>query len=136
MNFENIKKFILSIYNAYYREKAYQRYRKNVKILNLSNAQKKEIKSYYKDNYGVSVTTKFHQLLYSISGVYKKEFMPLDVIAHVEETLSPFKYAKVLDDKAMYDWSFPGILFPERIAISCNGVPYCRDINGTVKEIR
>jgi hypothetical protein len=135
MNLESIKKVVLNVYNAYYREKTFQKYKKNVQIKKLTAGQKKEIREYYKENFGISVNPKFHELLYSISGVYKKEYMPLDVIAHVEESLSPFKYAKILDDKAMYDWWFPGIRFPERIAICCNGVAYAYDSDKSMRPI-
>lgn len=134
MNLESMKSLILKVINKYNREKTYLKYKKNVKIQKLSKQQKKEIKTYYKDNYGISVNPKFHQLLYSISGVYKKEFMPLNVTAYVEEKLSPFKYAKILDDKAMYDWWFPGIKFPERIGFCCNGVFYAPNNDGVMRQ--
>ena len=135
MNIGSIKDELLAIYNIYNREKNYRIWKKNVKIKKLTKEQKKEIKCYYKDNFGISVTTKFHELLYSICGVFRKEYMPLEVISDVENILSPFKYAKVMDDKAMYDWTFPGIQFPERVAICCNGVTYRVSSEGDLIEI-
>ena len=135
MNAGKIKNIILAVDNAFQRNKVYFNYKKNISIKKLTRVQKKEIKKYYKENFGINVTTREHELIYSICGVYKKEFMPFAVYGKLLETLSPYSYKKILDDKAIYDWLFPDIKFPERIISCCNGVAYCYDSNNRRKEV-
>lgn len=124
MNIEKIKKWVLCCWGKYTRQKYYRRLRKNTKITKLTSAQKKEIQAYYMENYGVKVGTKWHELLYSISGAYRVNYMPFDVYSQLLERFSPYAFKKVLDDKVLYDWQLPDVKLPTRLFSSCNGVIY------------
>lgn len=52
---------------------------KHCSIKQLSSNQKKQIQEYWKPLTGKNVSTKWHQLLYSISGVFKPEYEPFEV---------------------------------------------------------
>ena len=117
MNIESIKKIVLYFMSKHALRKYYNRLKRTNKITNLTQAQKQEIQAYYMDNYSVNVNTKWHEILYSISGVYRVDYMPFD--------------KKVLDDKVLYDWLLPDVKLPNRLYSSCNGVIY-RYLSGGV----
>ena len=135
MILENIKKYVLNILSVYNMENTSWKYRQNVQRKTLTQSQKEEIKKYYKENFGISVTTRDHELLYSICGEYKKEFMPFSVYLDLLNELSPYKYKKILDDKSLYDWMFPDICFPKRVVFCCNGVAYYYSKDNIRKEV-
>lgn len=134
MNLEKVKKAVLFVLNAYLIEKTYRRYKKTTTIRKLSSGQKKEIKQYYMDNFGMKVNPKYHELLFSMCGVYKKEYMPFTVYSDMLEKLSPFNLRKVIDDKVLYDWLLPDVQLPQRIASCCYGVNYVYCADGTKQE--
>lgn len=135
MDLQKIKKFVLVIFNALSIEKYYWKCRKKTTIKKLSVAQKKEIKKYYWDNLGIKVTTRYHELISSMCGVYHKEYMPFTVYTSMLEKLSPFSFRKIIDDKVLYDWLLPNIRMPERIAACCEGVNYLYYADGTKREV-
>lgn len=110
--------------------KYYNRLRKRTSIKKLTKVQKQEILSYYKNTYGVRVDTKWHEILYSVSGVFRVDYMPFDVYNRLIEHFSPFAYKKVLDDKVLYDWLLPNVQLPKRLYSCCNGVTYRYFQNG------
>lgn len=134
MNIESIKKIGLYFMGKHAIRKYYNRLKKTTKITNLTKAQKEEIHAYYMDNYGVKVNTKWHEILYSISGVYRVDYMPFDVYGQLIERFSPFAYKKVLDDKVLYDWLLPDVRLPKRLYSSCNYVIYRYLSGGGVKQ--
>lgn len=124
MNIESIKKVVLKLMNKNRLRKYYNRLRKTTTIYKLTASQKQEIHDYYYNKFGVKVSTKWHEILYSISGIYRYDYMPFDVYNHLIESFSPFAFKKVLDDKVLYDWLLPDVRLPKRLYSSCNGVIY------------
>lgn len=124
MNLEDIKKIVLYFMRKHSLRKYYNRLKKKIKITKLTKAQKQEIQAYYMDKYGAKVNTKWHEILYSISGVYRVDYMPFDVYVQLLERFSPFAFKKVLDDKVLYDWLLPDVKLPKRLYSSCNYVIY------------
>lgn len=124
MNIESIKRVVLDLMNKNRLRKYYNRLRKTTTIHKLTACQKREIRDYYYNNFGVKVSTKWHEILYSISGMYRYDYMPFDVYNHLIESFSPFAFKKVLDDKVLYDWLLPDVCLPKRLYSSCNGVIY------------
>ncbi len=124
MKLEDIKKVVLYFMSKNALRKYYNRLKKQTVIKKLTQAQKQEIKDYYRNNYGVKVNTKWHEILYSISGVYRVDYMPFEIYNLLLEKFSPFAFKKVLDDKVLYDWLLPDVRLPKRLFSSCNGVIY------------
>lgn len=110
--------------SKYRLHKYYNRLKRTTTINKLTESQKQEIRDYYLKNFGVKVSTKWHEVLYSISGVYRYDYMPFEVYNHLIESFSPFAFKKVLDDKSLYDWLLPDVQLPKRIYSSCNNVIY------------
>jgi hypothetical protein len=122
MNIESLKAPILKVYNAHQISQSYKRYAARTEIKKLSVQQKKEAEEYYQDEFGIKINPRFHEILYSMCGVFKKEFMPIEVYNDLIRTLSPWKYKKILDDKVLYDWLLPNVQLPQRLISCCNGV--------------
>ncbi|WP_270546612.1 hypothetical protein [Butyricimonas paravirosa] len=114
MNIERIKKIVLSLMAKDSIRKYYNRLKKTTKIKKLTSTQKFEIQKYYQDNYGVKVNTKWHEILYSISGIFRVDYMLFGVYHHLIGSFFSFAFKKVLDDKVLYDWLLPNVQLPNR----------------------
>lgn len=108
----------LSIY------KWWRYYSKGVKIKKLSKEQKRQIQDYYKPLVGREIDTRWHALLYTLTGVFNVKYLPFDLFHKVAYTLSPWEYHKILDDKNMYRHFFHGFNLPERLVECSCGVYY------------
>ncbi len=95
------------------------RYSSRVQLLNLTNEQESEIQKYYYEVLGRKVSTRWHRLLYSITGTFTPRYMPFEVYHEMLEKLSPWKYIKVLDDKNLYRQFFSGFNIPQRV-VECS----------------
>lgn len=124
MNIENLKNCILIPMNKYNEWRYYKKIKSQYSVRKLSTTQKKNAIGYYQKNFGVKISPKYHELLYSISGVFRPEFMPFNIYGDLLTKLSPWKYKKVLDDKVLYDQMLIGFNIPTRICSSCNYVYY------------
>lgn len=124
MNVLRIKDLLLLIYGKYRLAQVYNKYKSTVTIKKLTKEQQKAAKDYYLNEFGVKIDTKYHELIYSICDVFKPEYMPFDIYNQLIERLSPYRFKKVLDDKALYHWILPGVNTPERVLFCCNGVYY------------
>lgn len=49
----------------------------------LSNIQKAEIKHYWRKRTGKNVDTRWHQLLYSLNGVYNVRYLPFEIYSDI-----------------------------------------------------
>lgn len=92
----------------------------------LTEAQAKEVKTYYKKMTGIDVPLTFHEYFYSRTGVYSKEYMPVglfeaDLIGRANQwkRLSP-----AYSDKNMDEIYLPHILHPVTILKNINGYFY------------
>lgn len=91
----------------------------------LSQSQKKEIKKYYREKLGVKVSTKWHELAYTITGNYDKRFIPHDLyVGYIQPALIDYRFKLAFDDKNLYPSLLPWIQQPERIVQCSNGVYY------------
>ena len=124
MNIERVKSLVLGLYGKYRLSKYYDRCTSKVNLKKLSKEQIAEARAYYKNEFGVDIDTKYHELLYSICGIFRPEFMPFDTYGLLLEKLSPYKYKKILDDKSLYNWILPNVKTPERVVFACNSVYY------------
>lgn len=124
MSIERVKTIILDFMAKNSLRKYYGRLKKGTVVKKLTRAQKEAILAHYKENYGVNVSTKWHELLYSMSGVFRVDYMPFEVYNQLLDKFSPFAFKKVLDDKVLYDWLLPEVNLPKRLFSSCNGVVY------------
>lgn len=95
---------------------------KRYELKELTNEQKKQIQQYWKSKTGETVSTKWHQLIYSITGVFTPEYEPFDVCMKVQEFLSPMKFQWFFDDKGLYRQLLSGFNIPKRIAECIGGV--------------
>lgn len=93
----------------------YKRYSSRVQLKKLTPQQIDQIQRYYQSVIGRKVDTRWHSLLYSITGEFTPRYMPFDVYHRMLEKLSPWKYIKILDDKNLYRQFFHNFKIPDRI---------------------
>lgn len=125
---------IAELYNRAYRayveissrrslDKYYKRILRGGVVVNkLSKEQKKEIQDYYHSVIGRNVNTKWHELIYSMSGVFNKRYMPFEIYNDVIFSMSPWYLQKVLDDKNTYRYLLKDFHLPERFLECSYGV--------------
>jgi hypothetical protein len=99
--------------------KLFELYTKNITLRKLSTDQEKSIQEYYKSILGRKVDTKWHQLLYTITGEFTVRYLPFEVYHEILSLLSPWKYKKVLDDKNLYRQLLNEFNLPKRL-IECS----------------
>lgn len=99
---------------------------RGLKIKRLSNEQKKEIRAYFREKFGIKVSTKWHELAYTISGIYDKRLLPNDFyIGYVQPALVDYRIKIAYDDKNFYSRLFPWANLPQKKIQCCNGLYYC-----------
>ena len=117
-------------------ERLINKYLNGKKRIKLTKEQSESIQQYWKPIVGHRVTEKWHELLYTLSGVFKPSYLPWDlyvkIIAHNNNTGS-YSIMSFLDDKCMYRKILNGFNLPERIAECSQGVCYLPEI--TNKEV-
>lgn len=91
-------------------------------IKTLTNAQIKQIQEYWEPIVGHKVSTKWHLLLYSITGVFKPEYEPFEVCMKVQNALSPIREQWYFDDKGLYRQLLSGFTIPVRVAECVKGI--------------
>lgn len=97
----------------------YKRYVSKTKMRSLSTEQKKAIQDYYLPILGYKVSTRWHQLLYSITGTFTPTYLPFEEYHKLINCLSPWKYIKILDDKNLYRQMLNGFNIPKRL-VECS----------------
>lgn len=108
----------VSIYNWW------RYYSKGITLKKLTKEQKSQIQNYYRPLVGKKVDTKWHSLLYTLTGVFDVKYLPFDLFHKVAYSLSPWEYHKIMDDKNMYRHLFHGFNLPDRIVECSCGVYY------------
>ena len=121
--FNRIKGFAYYVINKNIERRWWKEYSKGVKLKKLSKEQEEAIQSYYVPLIGKKINTKWHQLLYSITGVFNVKYLPFDLYQKIANTLCPWDYHKILDDKNMYRSFFHGFNLPPRV-LECSGGVY------------
>ena len=98
---------------------------RGVDLKKLSKEQVNAIQAYWSPLIGgKKVSDKWHQLLYSISGVFNPEYEPFEIAVKVQNALSPVAARRVFDDKCLYQQLLIGFNIPIRVAQCSNGVYY------------
>lgn len=108
-------------------------YVKGLEIKTLTKEQKCAIQNYWKPLIGTKVSTRWHQLIFSISGDFKPEYEPFEVAMRVQNKLSPSSVQRAFDDKSLYHQLLVGFNFPIRVALCSRGVYYLPESNSLVE---
>lgn len=91
----------------------------------LTDAQKREILDYYRDMIGIDVSLKTHEYFYSRSGVYSKDYVPLDLYyTELQPRANNWKLMSTYGNKNMCDILFPKEIQPRAILKNMNGFFY------------
>ena len=99
----------------------------------LTKEQEQAIQEYWQPLTGKKVSTRWHRLLYSISGVFNPKYEPFEVAHKVQNTLSPQKACRAFDNKGLYEQLLVGFNIPQRVAACRNGVYYLPEKHGNVE---
>lgn len=93
-----------------------------VKRVTLTTEQQKEIREYFKKNYGKSISTKWHRLYQGYTGNYQKNYFPEILFStRLEPKLNPYREAEFLSDKNLLEPFFgdvDGLHIPKTF-VSC-----------------
>ena len=107
-------------------KKMYEKKMTKVKSKNrLTSSQKKEIRDYYKGLTGKNISTIYHEYFYARTGIYSKEYMPIDLYeADIIGRANRLDADKLFSDKNMDDILLPSIRHPRNILKNMNGYFY------------
>ena len=72
----------------------------------------------------VKISTRWHQLPYSMTGIFDPKYEPFEVCCFVQDRLSPPLKQRYFDDKGLYRFLLNGYKIPQRIAECINGIYY------------
>ena len=122
--FNYLKSKYVDYYTFKILDNLWNEYSKDIKIKELTLEQKLAIQSYWKPLVGKKVSTRWYQLIFSISGDFKSEYVPFEVAMKVQRTLSPGFNQKAFDDKSLYNQLLVGFNIPIRVALCSRGVYY------------
>lgn len=92
-------------------------------IVPLSQAQKEEIKQYYRDNFGEKdVNLKWHEYYSSVNGIYSPEYIPTYLYySKIYPKMNREKWASMYSDKNLIDKLIPEAKLPETYVKNMNG---------------
>ena len=94
----------------------------------LSKEQKKSIQSYYKPLVGHKVPTIWHQFMYSRTGVFAIDYMPLSLYrTELIGRMNQFPFMEAYADKNISYTLFPNVKQPKLIIKNMNGYFYTQD---------
>lgn len=94
----------------------------------LSKEQKKSIQSYYKPLVGHKVPTIWHQFMYSRTGVFAIDYMPLSLYrTELIGRMNQFPFMEAYADKNISYTLFPHVKQPKLIIKNMNGYFYTQD---------
>ncbi|MCQ2301231.1 MAG: hypothetical protein MJZ94_01230 [Bacteroidales bacterium] len=117
-----------SAYKDYYSRtrKMYEKKMTKVKPANrLTAAQKEEIRDFYKRLTGKDISTIYHEYFYARTGIYSKEYMPVDLYeGDLIGRANNMSYFDAYSDKNMDEVFLPNIKHPETILKNINGYFY------------
>lgn len=110
-------------------DRAWRADTKDIVLKPLSTKQKNEIREYWKSLSGKKVSTRWHQLLYSLTGEFTVEYMPFEIYSKMLQILSPIKDRRAFDDKNFYRYLLKDFHIPLRVAECYNGVYYLPEVS-------
>ena len=109
-------------------DRQFEKLAKNIDLKQLTKQQKQEIKTYFKEKLGVNVSTKWHELAYSMTGIYDKRILPNDLyVGYVQPALIDYRMKIAYDDKNLFPRLLPFANFPRKIVQCANGLFYNAD---------
>lgn len=115
-------------YKNYYSRTRRMYEKKMVKVKSekrLTSAQKDEIRDFYKRLTGKDISTIYHEYFYARTGIYSKEYMPVDLYeADIVGRANNMSYFDAYSDKNMDEVYLPNIKHPETVLKNINGYFY------------
>jgi hypothetical protein len=115
--------------------KGFKEFSKGIELVKLTSDQKKEIKDYYKQTAGIKVSTKWHRLFYTLTGVFSPKYVPENYfLMDIIPSLMKGYFIRAYDDKNMYDRLFPDIKQPKVIVNRIHGFYYINSRAVSEKE--
>ena len=116
-------------------DKQFKKISEGVNLKHLTENQKQEIKSYFKSKLGVDVSTKWHELAYSLTGIYDKRILPNDLyVGYIQPALIDYRMKMAYDDKNLFSRLLPFANYPRKIVQCANGFFYNADGAMTRKQ--
>lgn len=142
---KKIGNIIRKIYSFYLYFKTYKYEIKNINkkkklvdSVKINNHEKKEILEFYLNNYGKKISTKWHQLYQSYTGIYNKDYFPEIIFStELEPLLCNREISKQYTDKALVELLYKnieGLYIPKTIVLNCSGIWYDEKRNIITKE--
>ena len=130
-----IKKILSSCFRTlkiwrtkYNTDKQFKKISGGVIFRELTGKQEQEIKAYYKSMLGVDVSTKWHKLAYSLTGIYDKHILPNDLyVGYIQPALIDYRMKMAYDDKNIFTRLLPFANYPRKIVQCANGLFYNAD---------
>ena len=105
-----ISRTIRRVLVSYSERQNIQKKRKLIDKVSLTETQKQEIKEFFRKNYGKSLSTAWHRLYQSYTGIYCKDYFPEILFStRLEPKLNPYREAEILGDKSFLPLLFSGI---------------------------
>lgn len=94
----------------------------------LSDDQKLEIQAYYKERCGHKVPYSWHRFMYSRTGIYTKEYVPVALYrSELLPRMNRDYFADAYADKNVSDFLFPNVRQPRTLLKNMNGYFYSED---------
>jgi hypothetical protein len=90
----------------------------------LTEEQEAEIKDFFKDLLGDTVSTKWHEYFYSRNDIYSEKYLPMTVTRKLVRWANKYKYRDAYADKNMLDIILPSAPHPKIIVKNMNGYYY------------
>lgn len=95
-----------------------------LRLKKLTAEQTCQIQDYYQKCIGKKVNTRWHRLLYTLTGEFNYRYLPFDVFSDMYHRLSPWSYQKIMDDKNMYRQFLSEFCLPDRYLECVRGIFY------------
>lgn len=109
--------------------------RGGVELKPLSDEQKIEIQTYWKERTGKHIDTRWHQLLYSMTGEFNVRYLPFDIYQDIIANWIPsYRVKDFFDDKIFYRYFLKDFNIPTRHVECCNSVYYLPQKDGIWSE--
>lgn len=116
-------------------DKQFEKISDGVIFRKLTSKQEQEIKAYYQSMLGVDVSTKWHRLAYSLTGIYDKHILPNDLyVSYIQPALIDYRMKVAYDDKNLFIRLLPFANHPHKIVQCANGLFYNSDGTMTRKQ--
>lgn len=115
----------------------FDNYLQSNKLLQLTSTQREDAISYWQKRAGLKVDLRWHQLLYSLTGIYTPRYMPFDVYEKIiASQMPPRSVSSYFDDKNLYRHFLHDFTIPQRVVECYNGIFYLPEVSNieTTKE--